>query len=147
MLDRVKEYSRLVGFLSGVNPHKFTKENPHPVHGSNSDLWQRGKVYCTYKDPKLKQEAKTKKKKIRTTCSWFFSFTFDRQLCDYHVSQACMEHNHAIENVLVTPDGGITEITLDRYLIDSERDIIHQLARYNLPLSKVLTDINLPALY
>jgi hypothetical protein len=131
----VNKYSRSVGFRIATNPHFFTKANPHPVHGPDAKLWQRGVLYCTFKDPIAKKD----KRGIKSTCTWSLCFTFDRSSVDYVVTRVCGDHNHVIEDSSVTPDGGLKEITLDADLESRERDMIHSLARYNLPLSKVGT--------
>eukprot|EP00474_Spongospora_subterranea_P006427 CRZ06885.1 hypothetical protein [Spongospora subterranea] len=109
MLSTVKELSRSIGFRVGVNPHFFTKDNPHPIHGPGVKIWQRGNIYCTFKDPVVK----TEKRGIKSTCTWSIGFTSDRLSSDYNITSSCQDHNHEIDNCNITPVGGLKQVTLD----------------------------------
>ena len=132
LLDAARRFARSNGFIVACNPHFFTNSHPHPVHGVGSKIWQRGRIYCTFKDGSNKSS-----QTVKTTCTWYIAFTFDRDKTDYFIKQSSLEHNHDLNVQLSTKPGELQEITLDANLEDGEREMIHSLARYALPLFKV----------
>jgi hypothetical protein len=76
LLQKCREVAASTGFIVATNGHQFPLSKPHPVHGPGK-IWQRGKIYCTDKAHNSKTGPSTGKV-IRTTCTWFVKFTFDR---------------------------------------------------------------------
>ena len=129
--EHVREISSCEGFSTAAHPYLFPANNPHPLHGSDSKVWQRGKIYCNHK------EASTKNlKSVKSTCPWHVKFTFDREAIDYVITAVSLMHNHMLDNMEITA-GGLREITLDSDLTEAEREFLHEYARYNVPLVKV----------
>ena len=84
LLQKCREFASSTGYVVDTNGHQFPPSKPHPVYGLGK-MWQRGKIYCTYKEHNqhiLKSGPYTGKV-IRTTCTWFVKFTFDRSSVDY----------------------------------------------------------------
>ena len=133
IVETARKYAKSCGFVIACNSHPFSKLKPYSIHGVDSKIWQRAKAYCNYKDPLIKAE----KKGLKSTCTWFVGFTFDRSAMDYVITRNCMEHNHQLESNVITLTGGLVEVSLAANLEAKELDMIHQLARYNLPLFKV----------
>ena len=135
-LLKCREYAKRNGFTVASNFHQFQPANPHPNQGSGK-LWQRGKIYCNHKG--AGNPNNSGHKNIKSTCTWFVKFTFDRACVTYVVTNTCLEHNHLIDEINVTGDGGVVNISLDVDLREEERSAISEFAKYHLPLFKVLT--------
>ena len=147
IVEKAQRFARLAGFVVATNSHPFLSTKPHPIHGIEQKRSQRGRIYCNYQDPLIKQESKNI---IRTTCTWYKYYRFDFNSVDYVITKGCDLHNHDIFNVKIT-SGGLTEIKLDANLVPSEREMIYNLAKCNLPLFKVIIhyifiDVTLPPL-
>jgi hypothetical protein len=133
LLETARQFAKSCGFTIACNSHPFSKLKPHPIHGADSKIWQRAKAYCNHKDPIIK----VKNKGLKSTCTWFVTFTFDRSVMDYVITRNCIEHNHDLKSGDITLTGGLVEVTLAAHLEVQEVDMVHQLARYNLQLFKV----------
>eukprot|EP00474_Spongospora_subterranea_P007739 CRZ08197.1 hypothetical protein [Spongospora subterranea] len=132
IVQHAREFALANGFVVACNSHPFSVLNPHPIQGAGSKIWQRAKIYCNYRD-----QGSPKEKRLKSTCSWYVNLTFDRKAGDYVINHRCMDHNHIINNALITPVGGLHQINLLSNLKMEEREMIHLLSRYNLPLSKI----------
>ena len=128
-----RSYAKAKGFAIATNPHSFSKEYPHPVLGSDSAAIQRCKMYCSFKDPVIKKQ----NKRVRTTCTWFVQYSFDRAALDYYITKVCLEHNHQLEPTNPVVAGRLIHVKLAKELLEPERLMILQFSRYNLPLFKV----------
>jgi len=128
-----RSYAKAKGFAIATNPHAFSKEYPHPVLGSDSAAIQRCKMYCSFKDPVIKKQ----NKRVRTTCTWFVQYSFDRAALDYYITKVCLEHNHQLEPTNPVVAGRLIHVKLAKELLEPERLMILQFSRYNLPLFKV----------
>ena len=128
-----RSYAKAKGFAIATNPHAFSKEYPHPILGSDSVAIQRCKMYCSFKDPVIKKQNKG----VRTTCTWFVQYSFDRAALDYCITKVCLEHNHQLEPTNPVVAGRLIHVKLAKELLEPERLMILQFSRYNLPLFKV----------
>ena len=137
-LEGVRSFARSSGFAVSCNAHKFLPTNPHPVHGPDSSIWQRGSIFCNFKHTESNKNLK-RVLQIKSTCTWKIKFSFDRSSMDYLVTSFCEEHNHDVLNLLASPSDGekLNEITLDSFLTNQERNQMYDLAKYNIPLFKV----------
>ena len=129
--QKLKDFARENGFIVAVNSHKFLPSAPHPIHGPESNIWQRGTIYCNFKDPQCFET------KSKSSCSWSVSFGFSRDKAKTVIKKSCLIHNHTLENVSVFDSGNMQIISLDANLIQKEHDTIIMLSRYNLKIPKV----------
>jgi hypothetical protein len=132
--EQCRCFAKSQGFTIALNSHPFPKLHPHPLLGADSKAIQRGKLYCSFKDAGCKTEQRI----IRSTCTWFVQFTFDRNSLDYYITKSCLEHNHEIQSTKEVVAGGLLLVNLSSELLESERSMINQLSRYNLPTFKVM---------
>ena len=117
VMEECRKFALFNRFIVTANTHPFPNHNPLPIFGENSKPIQRGKIYCNFRDPVVKKETKV----VRTTCSWFVSFSYDRGRNDYFIAALRIKHNHQTKIIKARISGGLDQINLATELVESER--------------------------